>query len=60
MRLVTKLTSCDSRLSPAGMEHVSNLFAWDEDNAELWRRYPHLSPGIRIHITGNPRVDLQQ
>jgi len=46
------------RLSPAGMEHVSHLFAWGEDNAELWRQYPHLPTGIPIHITGNPRVDL--
>jgi surface carbohydrate biosynthesis protein len=46
------------RLSPVGMENVSHLFAWGEDNAELWRRYPHLPPAIPIHITGNPRVDL--
>ena len=46
------------RLSPAGMEYVSHLFAWGEDNAELWRRYPQLPPAIPIHITGNPRVDL--
>ena len=46
------------RLSPVGMEHVSHLFAWGEDNAQLWRRYPQLPPGIPIHITGNPRVDL--
>jgi surface carbohydrate biosynthesis protein len=46
------------RLSPVGMEHVSHLFAWGNDNAELWRRYPQLPAGIPIHITGNPRVDL--
>jgi surface carbohydrate biosynthesis protein len=46
------------RLSPVGMEHVSHLFAWGQDNAELWRQYPELPPGIPIHITGNPRVDL--
>jgi surface carbohydrate biosynthesis protein len=46
------------RLSSVGMEHVSHLFAWGEDNAELWRRYPYLPAGIPIHITGNPRVDL--
>jgi surface carbohydrate biosynthesis protein len=46
------------RLSPVGMENVSHLFAWGEDNAELWRQYPHLPPEIPIHITGNPRVDL--
>ena len=46
------------RLSPVGLERVSHLFAWGEDNAKLWRRYPLLPPGIPIHITGNPRVDL--
>ena len=46
------------RLSPIGMEHVSHLFAWGDDNAELWRQYPRMPPGIPIHITGNPRVDL--
>ena len=46
------------RLSPVGMENVSHLFAWGEDNAELWRQYPQLPSGIPIHITGNPRVDL--
>ena len=46
------------RLSSVGMEHVSHLFAWGQDNAELWRQYPQLPPGIPIHITGNPRVDL--
>jgi surface carbohydrate biosynthesis protein len=34
------------------------LFAWGEDNAELWRQYPDLPPGMPIHITGNPRSDM--
>jgi surface carbohydrate biosynthesis protein len=46
------------RLSPVGMEHVSHLFAWGEDNAELWRQYSKLPAGIPIHVTGNPRGDL--
>ena len=46
------------RLSPIGMEHVSHLFAWGEDNAELWRQYSKLPVGIPIHVTGNPRGDL--
>ena len=46
------------RLSPVGMEHVSHLFAWGEDNAELWRQYSKLPAGIPIHVTGNPRSDL--
>lgn len=46
------------RLSPASIACVSQLFAWGEDNAELWRRYPEMPPGIPIHVTGNPRNDL--
>jgi surface carbohydrate biosynthesis protein len=40
------------------MEYVSHLFAWGEDNAELWRQYPQLPAGMPIHVTGNPRGDL--
>ena len=46
------------RLSPEALAHVSHLFAWGEDNAELWRTYPELPAGMPIHITGNPRNDL--
>jgi surface carbohydrate biosynthesis protein len=46
------------RLDPRAMRYVSHLFAWGEDNAELWRRYPELPAGIPIHVTGNPRSDL--
>ena len=46
------------RLSAAGMHYVSHLFAWGEDNAELWRQYPDLPAGMPIHVTGNPRGDL--
>ena len=46
------------RLSPEALAHVSHLFAWGEDNAELWQRYPELPTGLPIHITGNPRNDL--
>jgi surface carbohydrate biosynthesis protein len=46
------------RLSPVAIRYNSDLFAWGEDNAELWRKYPHLPPGIPIHITGNPRSDM--
>ena len=46
------------RLPPVGLEHVSHLFAWGEDNAELWRQYPKLPAGMPIHVTGNPRGDL--
>jgi len=46
------------RLSPAAIELVSHLFAWGEDNVDLWRQYPHLPPAKPIHVTGNPRGDL--
>jgi surface carbohydrate biosynthesis protein len=46
------------RLSPEAMTHVSRFFAWGEDNAELWRRYPHLPQNAIIDVTGNPRNDL--
>jgi surface carbohydrate biosynthesis protein len=46
------------RLSPAAIQFVSQLFAWGEDNAELWRRYPDLPKDMPIHVTGNPRSDM--
>lgn len=46
------------RLSPVAIRYVSHLFAWGEDNAELWRQYPAFPPGTPIHVTGNPRNDL--
>ena len=46
------------RLSPVAIQYISHLFAWGEDNAELWRQYPHLPAGMPIHVTGNPRSDM--
>ena len=46
------------RISPSGIKHVSHLFAWGRDNADLWRQYPHLPSNTPIHITGNPRGDM--
>jgi surface carbohydrate biosynthesis protein len=46
------------RLEPRAIKYVSHLFAWGEDNARLWRQYPHLPDGIPIHVTGNPRSDM--
>jgi surface carbohydrate biosynthesis protein len=46
------------RLDPRAITYVSLLFAWGEDNARLWRQYPHLPEGIPIHVTGNPRSDM--
>ena len=46
------------RLSAEAIRHVSHLFAWGRENAELWRQYPHLPEHMPLHITGNPRGDL--
>jgi surface carbohydrate biosynthesis protein len=46
------------RLDPRAIKYVSHLFAWGEDNARLWRQYPHLPDGMPIHVTGNPRSDM--
>jgi surface carbohydrate biosynthesis protein len=46
------------RLSPEAMALVSHMFAWGNDNAELWRQYSHLPKGAEIDVTGNPRNDL--
>ena len=40
------------------MAQVSRLFAWGEDNAELWRRFPDMPEEAVIDVTGNPRNDL--
>ena len=46
------------RLSPEAIGFLSHLFAWGEENAELWRLWPHLPPDLPIHVTGNPRNDM--
>ncbi len=46
------------RLNPRAIRYVTHLFAWGEENAELWRQYPHLPPHMPIHVTGNPRSDM--
>ncbi|MFQ5698964.1 MAG: surface carbohydrate biosynthesis protein, partial [Myxococcota bacterium] len=45
------------RLSATALAEVSMLFAWGDENAELYRKYPHYT-GAPIHVTGNPRGDL--
>jgi surface carbohydrate biosynthesis protein len=46
------------RLNPKAIKYVSQLFAWGNDNAELWRHYPLLPADAIINITGNPRTDM--
>ena len=47
------------RLSEKAVGLVSHLFAWGEDDAEVFRKYPAY-PGTPIHVTGNPRIDLMR
>ncbi|MCU0590258.1 MAG: hypothetical protein MUC57_02135 [Desulfobacterales bacterium] len=46
------------RLSPVAIRYISHLFAWGEENAELWRNYPEFPVSLPIHVTGNPRNDM--
>jgi surface carbohydrate biosynthesis protein len=46
------------RLSAVSMQYINHLFAWGEDNVELWRQYPDMPSGLPISITGNPRGDM--
>jgi surface carbohydrate biosynthesis protein len=46
------------RLDPRAIKYVSHLFAWGQDNAELWRMYSGLPKNRPIHVTGNPRGDM--
>ena len=46
------------RLNPRAMRYVSHLFAWGQDNMELWHQYPDLPDNLPIHVTGNPRSDM--
>ena len=48
------------RLDPKAIRFVSHLFAWGQDNADLWRQYPQLPENIPIHITGTPRNDMMR
>jgi surface carbohydrate biosynthesis protein len=46
------------RLNALSIKHVSSLFAWGQDNVDLWRQYPHLPADTPIHAIGNPRGDM--
>ncbi len=48
------------RFSPIAIGYLSHLFAWGQDNVDLWRQYPHLPAELPIHITGNPRNDMMR
>jgi len=46
------------RLSPVTVPLVSHMICWGQENADLFREYPHLPPTTPIHIVGNPRGDM--
>jgi surface carbohydrate biosynthesis protein len=45
------------RLAEKAFRRTSLLFAWGEDDAEAFERFPGYH-GAPIHVTGNPRGDL--
>ena len=46
------------RISSVAISYVSHLFAWGQENEDLFRQYPSLPKSLPIHRVGNPRLDL--
>ncbi len=46
------------RLSPVALSYVSHLFAWGQENEDLFKACPLLPKSIPIHQVGNPRLDM--
>lgn len=46
------------RLSSVALSYVSHLFAWGQENEDLFRSYPMMPKHIPIHKVGNPRLDI--
>lgn len=46
------------RLSPIAASYVSHLFAWGQENEDLFRAYPSLPQTLPIYKVGNPRLDM--
>ena len=46
------------RLNRSAIRYVSHLFAWGQDNKQLWQQYSDLPDNLPIHVTGNPRSDM--
>ena len=46
------------RLSPVATSYVSHLFAWGQENEDLFRQYPSLPTSLPIYKVGNPRLDM--
>jgi surface carbohydrate biosynthesis protein len=45
------------RFSESTFSYISHLFAWGEDDAELFSEYPG-NERTAVYVTGNPRADL--
>lgn len=45
------------RFSPDTFKPLSHLFAWGQDDADMFSAYPGAN-GLPVHVTGNPRADL--
>ncbi|MFK8026576.1 MAG: surface carbohydrate biosynthesis protein [Gammaproteobacteria bacterium] len=46
------------RLSATALSYVSYLFAWGQENKDLFEEYPLLPKDLTIYKVGNPRIDL--
>lgn len=46
------------RLSPIAASYISYLFAWGQENEDLFRSYPSLPQTLPIYKVGNPRLDM--
>ncbi len=46
------------RLDASAIKYVLSLFAWGQDNVDLWRQYPHTPKDMPIYAVGNPRGDM--
>ena len=46
------------RLDASTIKQVLSLFAWGQDNVDLWRQYPHTPKDTPIYAVGNPRSDM--
>jgi len=46
------------RLDASAIKYVLSLFAWGQDNVDLWRQYPHTPRETPIYAVGNPRSDM--
>ena len=48
------------RLSPIAIQYIKHLFAWGQENEDLFRSYKDFPDNLPIHKVGNPRLDLMR